>query len=119
MWRHYGSVFCVRHDCNCYDDRSDLSSKVLELNRPTDGERNSPGDRQRWQKRTHRAGVLVVAERQQGGTVLPGLGSRFFVAAAAVAAAVAAHVVPPNPRLSGGDVLLVGVCLLWGDSVPG
>lgn len=77
-----------------------------------------------WQKRTHRAGVLVVAERHQGGTVLPGLGSRFFVAAAAVAdaAAVAARFVPravPNPRLSGGDVLLVGFCLLWGDSVPG
>lgn len=52
--------------------------------------------------------------------MLPGLGSRFFVAAAAVAdaAAVAARFVPPNPRLSGGDVLLVGVCLLWGDSVP-
>lgn len=58
--------------------------------------------------------------------MLPGFESRFSVAsqraAAAAAAAVASCFFPrpaPNPSLGGGDVLLVGVCLLGGNSVRG
>lgn len=37
-----GSIH-VKHDCNCYDDSSSFSSKVLELNNHSESEINSRG----------------------------------------------------------------------------
>lgn len=58
-------MLSVRPDCNCYDDRSDLSSKVLELNQLTWGP--SKVDQRRGKNRlTARASWLLLSGTEVG-----------------------------------------------------